>query len=118
MKKQNKSPNLLDMVPCHNPKFRVETDAEGKVTIFMENKGPFNFIAQKVFRKPRFTQIHLEEFGGFIWKQMNGERTVQQIADLLHEEFGEKAEPLYPRITMYMKSLLDYEFVIWKKETK
>lgn len=113
MKKLNKkqSPNLLDMIPHQSTKYRSETDDKGMVTIFVENKGPFNFVAQKLFHKPRFTQIHLEEFGSFIWKHVDGIHTIKEIADSLHEQFGEKADPLYPRITMYVKSLLDYEFI-------
>jgi len=116
MKKQkNKAPNLLDLIPVQNEKFRAEINEEGQVTIFVENKGPFNWVAQKLFKKPRFSQVHLEEFGSFIWQQIDGKKNVKEIADLLHEEFGEKAEPLYPRISMYMKSLLNYEFVKMNK---
>jgi len=106
-----KSENLLDLIPRKNEKFRVETDEKGIVTIFVENKGFFNFLMQKIFLKPRFTQVHLEEFGSFIWSKIDGKRTVTQIADLLHEQFKEKAEPLYPRIGMYMKNLLNYDFI-------
>lgn len=109
--KKNKVPNLLDLVPNQSQKFRSEIDENGAVTIFVENKGPFNFVAQKLFGKPRFSQVHLEEFGSFIWQQIDGEKTVQQIADLVHKKFGDKADPLYPRISMYMNTLLNYEFI-------
>ena len=109
--KKTKAPNLLDLVPHQSQKYRSEIDENGMVTIFVENKGLFNFIAQKLFKKPRFSQIHLEEFGSFIWQQIDGIKSVQQIADLMHEKFGEKADPLYPRISMYMNTLLNYEFV-------
>lgn len=112
--KKNKAPNLLDLVPHQSQNYKYEIDENGMVTIFVENKGPFNFVAQKFFKKPRFSQIHLEEFGSFIWQQIDGIRTVKDIADLMPEKFGEKAEPLYPRISMYMKTLLNYEFVTLK----
>ena len=115
MKKKQNKPNLLDMVPLISPKHEYRVEEDGKVTILIENKGPFNFVAQKLFKKPRITQIHLEEFGSFIWKQIDGTKTVMQIADLLHEEFGEKADPLYPRISMYMKGLINNEFIEFKK---
>ena len=112
--KKNKAPNLLDLVPHRSQKHKFEVDENGLVTIFVENKGLFNFIAQKLFRKPRISQIHLEEFGSFIWQQIDDVRTVMQIADLLHEKFGEKAEPVYPRISMYLQTLINYEFVTIK----
>ena len=94
MKNKKQNPNLLDFVPQHSTKFRVEISDDAVVTIFVENKGPFNFVAQKLFGKPRFSQAHLEEFGSFIWQQIDGQRTIKEIADILHEKFGEKAEPL------------------------
>lgn len=112
--KKTKAPNLLDLVPSQSQKFRSEIDEKGSVTIFVENKGPFNFVAQKLFKKPRFSQVHLEEFGSFIWQQIDGIKSVQQIADLMHIKFGDKADPLYPRISMYMNTLLNYEFVEMK----
>jgi len=115
MKKKQNKPNLLDMVPVISPKREYKVEEDDMVTVFIENKGPFNFVAQKLLKKPRITQIHLEEFGSFIWKQIDGTKTVMQIADLLHEEFGEKADPLYPRISMYMKSLINNEFIEFKK---
>lgn len=115
MKKQTKAPNLLDLIPVQSKKHNAQIDDEGKVTIFVENKGVFNLIAQKLFHKPRFSQIHLEEFGCYIWKQIDGIKTVKEIGDLVHEKFGDKAEPLYPRISMYMKTLVNYEFIEFKE---
>lgn len=118
MKNRKQNPNLLDFVPQHSTKFRVEISDDAVVTIFVENKGPFNFVAQKLFGKPRFSQVHLEEFGSFIWQQIDGQRTIKEIADILHEKFGEKAEPLYPRISMYFNMLKQYNFIEYKEPTK
>lgn len=111
--KTKTSQNYLEKVPCRNEKYKFEVDSEGRVTIFVENKGPFNFVAQKLFGKPKVSQVHLEEFGSFIWQQIDGKRNVKEIADLLKKKFGEKTEPLYPRISLYMKSLYDNSFIIY-----
>lgn len=113
-----KSKNFLDLVPVKSEKFRYETASDGKVTVFVENKGFFNFVAQKIFKKPRFSQVHFEEFGSFIWPQIDGKKSVKEIAALLSAQFGKKAEPLYPRISLYFKTLLDYGFVEMRAETQ
>lgn len=113
--KNVKNENFLDLIPVKSEKFRHEIAPDGKVTVFVENKGFFNFIAQKIFKKPRVSQVHLEEFGSFIWQQIDGKKSVKEIADLLHAQFGKKAEPLYPRISLYFKTLLQYGFVEVKK---
>ena len=113
MKAKSDKDNFLEKVPCRNEKYKFEVDSEGRVTIFVENKGPFNFVAQKLFGKPKVSQVHLEEFGSYIWQHIDGIRNVKEIADLLKKKFGEKTEPLYPRISLYMKSLYDNSFIVY-----
>ena len=65
--KSKTSPNLLEYIPVKSPLFKFEEGEDGLVTIFVENKGVFNFIAQKLLGKPRVSQVHLEKFGSYIW---------------------------------------------------
>ena len=111
-KAKAESANYLDYVPMHNEdKYPFQTDDNGAVTIMVENKGVFNKIAQVVFRKPRISKIHLDEMGTFIWPEIDGAKTVQELALLVKEHFGDKAEPLYPRIVKYFQIMESYEFV-------
>lgn len=105
-----KAPNYLEFipVPANGLKYEIE---DGKVTIFQENTGVFNYIAQKIWHKPRVSQIHLDEMGNFIWPLMDGERDIMAISVLIKDEFGEKAEPLYNRVVQYFKTLVSYGFV-------
>lgn len=115
MSKANQTaPNYLEFVPvpAGNVKYEI---VDGKVTIFQENTGLFNFIAQKIWHKPRVSQIHLDDMGNFIWPLMDGQRDIMAIAALIKEEFGEKAEPLYNRVVQYFKTLVGYGFVEFKK---
>jgi hypothetical protein len=108
MKKQE---NFLDKVPCRNESITWSEDTEGIVTLEIENKGVFNTIAQKLFKKPRISYVHLEEIGSFIWKRIDGKKSVSALADELKEEFGDKAEPLYERISKYIQILNSYNFI-------
>lgn len=84
-----------------------------KITIgeIWENAGVFNFIAQKFFGRPRFSYINLEEFGSFIWKQIDGKSTIFEIGKSVSEKFKDKAEPLYPRLSQYFKTLQLHGFI-------
>ena len=110
-RKNKKDNNFLDFIPVREEKYKWEKDEAGAVTIFVENKGVFNRIAQKVLHKPKVSQVHLEEMGSFIWPLIDGEETVYEIGQEVSEHFGEKAEPLYPRLTKYFRMLSDYGFV-------
>lgn len=118
MKKQNKKSkkevldiNYLDLIPVRAEKLQWFTDRRDRIVLKVENTGLFNKIAQKVFNKPQFTKVHLDQQGTFIWPLIDGERTVADIAALVKDEFGEAAEPLYPRIVKYFQIVESYHFI-------
>ena len=112
-KAEKKSANYLDFIPKIKEGLRWEKNQKD-VTIYIENKGVMNRIAQKVLNKPKVSQIHLDEMGTFIFPLIDGTKSVYDIAQLVKEEFGEKAEPLYNRIVQYMRTLESYEFISMK----
>ena len=111
---KDKSDNFLNFVPSKSQKYKWD-DQDGNVTIYVENRGFFNFLAQKLLKKPRVSQIHLEEMGSFIWPLIDGKKNIYDIGQLVSKHFGDKAEPLYPRLVKYFKMLKDYDFVELKK---
>ena len=117
MKKHKKqADNYLDYIPVRVAAYKWEQNESGEVTIFIENKGVFNRIAQKLLGKPKVSQVHLEGMGNFIWPLLDGETSIAKVGELVHEEFGDEAEPLYPRLVQYMSTLESYGFVQMKKE--
>ena len=106
--KNNK--NFLENKPKKNPDIKW-TIKDGKVTLEIENKGFFNRIAQKIFKKPKISYIHLDETGSFIWPLIDGETDITDLGKQLKDNFGEKAEPLYERLSNYIKILESYGFV-------
>lgn len=116
MKKEKQiSANYLDFVPSHNKRFPYEIDEEGNVTIFVENKGLFHKIAQLMFKKPKVSQVHLDEMGNYIWPLIDGTRSIMDISVLVKAHFGDACEPLYNRLVQYMRNLESYEFILLEK---
>lgn len=111
MKKQKIASNFLDKIPTRNPDIGYTVDEKGVITLEIENKGLFNRIAQKVFKKPKISYIHLDEMGSFIWPIINGEKSISEIGEAVDEHFGEKARPLYERLAKYFQILESYGFV-------
>ncbi len=114
VKKKN---NYLDYVPRHNVLFPW-SEKDGLVEIVIENKGIFNRIAQTFFKRPRHSKIALDEFGSFVWKQMDGEKDIYQIGQAVKARFGKKAEPLYERLSHFIKTLHDKHFVVYESKGK
>ncbi len=108
-KKQKK--NYLDLIPERAEGLSWEKGEDGIIVLQTENTGLFNRMAQKLFRRPRFTNVHMDKYGSFLWPLLDGEKTVKELAILQKEAFGEEVEPLYPRIVKYFQIMESYHFI-------
>ena len=111
---KRKKENLLDKIPVVSSKLTWQKDDEGNVTLYIKNKGVFNKIAQKLFKKPAITQIHLEGIGNFAWQLIDGKTDIFELGKAVKAHFGDEAEPLYERLAKYFQMLADYGFIEWK----
>lgn len=116
MKKKKKQQNYLDLIPERSPELTWSRDEEGIVVLEVENTGVFNRIAQKLFKRPKYTKVHMEKYGSFLWPLIDGERTVMELADLQKAEFGDEVEPLYPRVVKYIQIMDSYHFITLKEK--
>ncbi len=111
-----KEKNYLDNIPVRSEKIKWSTDGEGAVTLEIENKGIFNCIFQKLFKKPKTSYIHLDETGSFVWPLIDGERDITALGKLVDQKFGEEAHPLYERLAKFFQILESYGFVSMKNK--
>ncbi len=114
MKKNKTLENFLDAVPVKNPEINFTKDDNGIVTLEIENKGLMNRVFQKLLKKPKITYIHMEELGSFVWQIIDGESDITALGKKVEEHFGEKANPLYERLSQYIKILESYNFITLK----
>ena len=110
-KKEIINENYLERKPVRKEGLSWTQDEEGNITLEIENTGFFNIVAQKLFKKPKVSYIHLDENGSFLWPLLDGEKTILELGVSVKEKFGEKAEPLYERLTKYFQILESYKFI-------
>jgi hypothetical protein len=108
--------NFLDYVPLKNGENEWSKATDGLVTVHAVHRGLFSLIARKCFARPRVSHIHLDEYGSFVWKNIDGKKTIGQLAEILKSEYGSGAEPLYKRLVHYMKVLYNNKLIVWKKK--
>ena len=113
--KKNLSKNYLERIPKKPDGLDWNLDEKGIVTLNIENKGVFNRLAQKLFKKPRVSYIHLDEMGSFVWPLIDGEREILDIGEEVEEHFGDAAAPVYERLAKYFQILDSYGFISWKE---
>lgn len=113
MMKKNKE-NYLDRIPEKKEELKW-TEEDGLITIHIEHKGFYSKIAQKFFHTPKTSDVHLDDYGTFVWKQIDGERSIFDIGENLKGEFGQRAEPLYERLSKFFYILNQEKFIRFKK---
>ena len=114
--KVKKKKNFMDFVPCCNPVYTWDADKKGIVTVHVVNKGFYNWMAQKLFKRPHVSHIKLDEYGSFVWQQMDGKRTIYEISELVKGKFGKEAEPVLERLVQYFRILYQNKFIGYVKQ--
>ena len=105
--------NYLERIPIRADFIEWKISSEGMVTLQIENSGWANRIAQVLFGRPKYSYIHLDELGSFVWPLLDGQKDITALGKLVEEKFGEEAHPLYERLAQYFRILDSYHFIKW-----
>lgn len=109
-KKKENEVNFVEKVPkIVQENWTVLED--GIVEITVENKGFFNTVAQKFFKKPRYSFIKLDENGSCVWKLIDGKKNIYEIGQILEKEQKEAGTQLYERLCTYCKILENNKYI-------
>ena len=95
--------NLLELVPKRILEWE-DTD-DGLITLLVPKfRGKLgNLIASKM--NSTNYEVQLDRVGSFVWKECDGENNVLEISQKMKDEFGEEIEPLFERISFFIKTL-------------
>jgi len=104
------SVNLLDLIP--RKMLSDEVNEDGNINVLkpkFRNKFMKKFVVPKL--KSPFYKVKLDEFGSFVWRQINGKLTVEEIGIELKNNYKENIEPVYERLSVFIQSLERYKFI-------
>lgn len=116
-KKQRRAENYLDRIPRRNPALEYRVDNSGIVTLLVEWKGFYHKLAQKLFRKPRVSQIHMDELGSFVWLQIDGNKDVLQLSREFDRKFH-SPEKSMARLIRFLEIMHDQKFITFQGAEK
>lgn len=106
-----KNDNFLDFVPEFKKNVKLADSRSGLYRIDVYHTGWADKVAQKVFGKTNVTHISLDKFGSFVCGRIDGSRSVYEIGQLVKQEFGDEAEPLYERLTVFFRTMNNNGFI-------
>ena len=114
MKSEKKSKNFLEFIPVGNFNWSISEET-GKVVVERPKfDNPFlKKYLLPYFKKQNFN-VNLDEFGSYVWQQIDGEKNVYEIANILEKKYGDKIQPVYERTSQFIKHLYQQRFVLYK----
>lgn len=112
--KNDKADNFLLYIP--RKKHDNWEIRKGKVClIFSHDKAVERFMRWLV-KKPTVSDVELDAIGSSVWKYIDGKATVYDIGQKLLFEFGDKMEPVYDRLIMYLRHLNKKGWISFTKD--
>lgn len=104
-----KNTNLLLMTPIRNPK--IEWDNSDNIILKIKRYKKIDRFMNKVFKTPLVHTIELDEIGSFVWENCDGNNKIEDISNLLNNNFGQKVEPVLDRLIHYIQILKNNQFI-------
>ena len=87
---------------------------DGFVEVDMENRGFFNAVAQKFFKRPRVSHISLDKYGTALWLALDGTATVNDVLSKMKNAFPEEGDKMLNRVVQFLATLEMHKFIVRK----
>lgn len=96
----------LNIVFKISDNIKYEVNEEGLVTIFEKQDHRIqNFFRKLKFKIPMYRKITLDEYGSYIYLQIDGKKTVKKIGEDLELKYGKESYPLYERLLIFLNHI-------------
>jgi len=85
-------------------------EEEGLVKLKVKKfKGRFGRWLCRVLQKPEYFFVNLDEIGSFIWKNIDGKKSIEEILEMVSQKYG--GEKMEERFYIFMKMLERGEYI-------
>jgi len=106
--------NYMDIVFVRSEECPWRLREDGFVEVDMENRGFFNAVAQKFFKRPRVSHISLDKYGTVLWLALDGKATVNDVLSKMKNAFPEEGDKMLNRVVQFLATLEMHEFIVRK----
>lgn len=111
--KKSKNINFTELTPVR--KFQHEIDKNGLVRVLVPKYT--DPILSKILQpriKDKYIKADFDELGTEVWLTIDGKRKLNDIVMQLREKLGDKIEPAYERITLFLQQLHKNKLIFFK----
>ncbi|MGG2467462.1 MAG: PqqD family peptide modification chaperone [Paraclostridium dentum] len=97
---------VLNLVFKKSENIEYEVSSDGIVTILEKQDHKVqNFFRKLKFKIPMYKKMELDEYGSFIFLQIDGVKNVKELGIKLEEKYGEESHPLYERLLLFLNHI-------------
>lgn len=102
----NNNKEVLNIIFKISDNLEYEVDIDNVVTILEKQDHKVqNFFRKLKFRIPEYTKKTLDEYGSYLFLQIDGKKTVKDIGENLEAKYGDKVHPLYERLLLFLNHI-------------
>lgn len=105
--------NFLLYIPIKKH-FEYEVKNGYVYLIFRHDKAIEKFL-RRLLKKSTVSDIKLDDLGTFVWQSIDGKKNVYEIGEDLKKNFGDRCEPVYDRLIMYLRYLSRRGWIAFEK---
>lgn len=111
-KKKHISKNYMEHIFSRNKEISWNENNELCIVLDVENKGFFNRIAQRFFKKPKISHITLDKHGSALWKLIDGKNTVFDIVKKMESIFPNEKDKMLNRVITFLYTLQVNKYIL------
>ncbi|AYD40178.1 PqqD family protein [Clostridium fermenticellae] len=83
-----------------------EVDENNIVTVLEKQEHKIQQLMRKLnFEIPKYKKITLDEYSSYVFLKIDGEKTVKDIGESLEKRYGDKVNPLYERLLLFLNHI-------------
>lgn len=102
----NNNEEVLNIIFKISDNLEYEVDENHIVTILEKQDHKIQKILRKLkFRIPGYKKITMDEYGSYVFLQIDGNKTVKDIGKNLEVKYGDKIHPIYERLLLFLNHI-------------
>lgn len=113
-KKASEGENFLLYIP--KKKHINYKEIKGRIVLYFGHNKIVEKLARLIVKKPKTTDIELDELSSEVWRLIDGKNTIYEIMEKMKIKFGSRCEPLNERLILFMRYLNKKNWISFNKE--
>lgn len=102
----NNNEDVLNIIYKISDSFQYEIGIDNIVTMLEKQDHRIQKFFRKLkFRIPEYKKTSLDEYGSCVFLQIDGKKTVKDIGENLEVKYGDKVQPLYERLLLFLNHI-------------